>query len=73
MTSPYMTIVAEGDRDMITYHETAEKAVLAAGIQEWDRALPTLAVNRLAIGDEINITPYSSIILLTGKVTKYHE
>lgn len=53
--------------EAVTYHETAEQAALAAGKPKWDCAQARNAISKLEPGDELDISPTSSVIRLTGK------
>lgn len=57
-------LVISGDR--ISYHYTATSALEACDLNQWETALPAMAVHKLNPGDEININSYSSVIRLSG-------
>jgi hypothetical protein len=55
--------------DLVSYHESAKNAALAAGFPLWDCAQPSNKIRTLEVGDEWQIKKDSiSIVCLSGKV-----
>jgi hypothetical protein len=65
-TNDIYLVIDDRAKPVVTYAQSASEAANLAGCEPWDIALQMNAIREMNIGDELNLSEYTSVIRLTG-------